>query len=391
MSRDDSSNMHTLTDPFVPVREGEGVIGIDVNGTEVPLILGYRAVRTAAKDWQTFSSDAPFRVPVPSEEAVRSVRQLPIETDPPFHREVRKLLEPIFRRPQSKEFVERIDHLVLELLEQAYQDERTEVVRGFALTLQSRALAMLLRMPDEEAKIWIGWGTHVFHDAEGDGGGDAVERYLRAQLERAASNANGQDFFCELERMELNGRPLTFDEKLGIANLTFAGGRDTVINAVAEIIAHFAADPDPIRLAGENQKSINLATEEFVRTISPLTFIGRVCPHETAVGPKTVPADSQIGLCWASANFDPAVFDEPTKINLSRSPNPHVGFGSGHHACLGAHQARAILRSLIKNLGATAQSIAVIDAERNVERHSSFERALGYRKLLCEFRQGESA
>lgn len=374
-----------LGDPFAEARKEKGIIVIDVGDDRIPLILRHRDVRAAARDWSTYSSDAPFRVPVPSEEAVRSVRQLPIETDPPLHTEVRKLLEPIFRRPQSPDYVARIDALVGALLAGACAADWVEVVREFALPLQSRALALLLGMSDEEARIWIGWGTHIFHDAEGDGGGDVIERYLREQIARAAAQPEGEDFFCQMERMELDGRALTLEEKLGIANLTFAGGRDTVINAVAGMLAHFAAEPDAARAVADSPKAINLAVEEYARAFSPLTFIGRVCPAATMVGPMEVVPDSQVGLCWASANYDPEVFEAPTTLDLRRSPNPHVAFGSGHHSCLGAHQARAILRSLLKHLAQGIREVTVIDAAANVERQSSFARSVGYRRLVCSF------
>ncbi len=377
-----------LGDPFAVARRDQSIIVIDVADDRIPLILRHRDVRAAARDWSTYSSDAPFRVPVPSEEAVRSVRQLPIETDPPQHTEVRKLLEPIFRRPQSADYIAQIDALVGELLAEACAADTIEVVREFALRLQSRALALLLGMSEDHARIWIGWGTHIFHDTEGDGGGEVIERYLREQIARAEADPHGEDFFCQMARMALDGRPLTLEEKLGIANLTFAGGRDTVINAVAGIIVHFATDPEAVRAVADSPKAINLAVEEYARTISPLTFIGRVCPAQTMVGPMQVRADSQVGLCWASANYDPEVFDAPTTLDLRRSPNPHVAFGSGHHSCLGAHQARAILRSLVKNLAHGIRAVSVVDAVENVERQSSYNRSLGYRRLVCSFSAG---
>ncbi|MEL6541862.1 MAG: cytochrome P450 [Pseudomonadota bacterium] len=376
-------------DPLAQAREARGTQTIEVNGRTIPLVLGHRAIRAAANDWRTFSSDAPFRVPVPSEEAVRSVRQLPIEADPPFHRQIRKLLEPIFLRPQSSDYAACIEALVQELLDQACKDGPHELVRDLALPIQSRALAMLLGMPQSEADIRISCGTRIFDDPFGDGGGATLETYLRAHLDRASKQPEGTDYFCELERVRLDERALTFEEKLGIANLTFAGGRDTVINAVTKIIAHFATDPASVREASQIERYTNLAVEEFVRFVSPLTLIGRVCLHATKLGTNHVEADSQIGLCWAAANIDPSVFEDPTKLDLTRSPNPHVGFGSGHHSCLGSQQARVILRSLVKALGRQIGSIEIIEADRNIEQHSSFERPLGYRRLVCAVREQE--
>ena len=83
------------------------------------MILRHADVRRAAKDWATFSSDAPFRVPIPSEEEVRSMRQLPIETDPPEHTEYRAIIEPFFRRAKDPGVIASVERLVDELLDAA--------------------------------------------------------------------------------------------------------------------------------------------------------------------------------------------------------------------------------------------------------------------------------
>ena len=84
--------MTSIDDPFRRAREADGVLRCPFQGDEIPMILRHEEVRRAAKDWQTFSSDAPFRVPIPSEEHLRSVRQLPIELDPPDHTDYREIV-----------------------------------------------------------------------------------------------------------------------------------------------------------------------------------------------------------------------------------------------------------------------------------------------------------
>src|SRR5688572_24484426 len=74
--------MDHISDPFRQNRKETGLFEAEFQGEQVPMILRHEDVRRAAKDWKTFSSDAPFRVPIPSEEDVRSMRQLPIETNP---------------------------------------------------------------------------------------------------------------------------------------------------------------------------------------------------------------------------------------------------------------------------------------------------------------------
>ena len=89
--------MNKSSDPFREPRKDVGHLECEFQGESVPMILRHEDVRRAAKDWKTFSSDAPFRVPIPSEEDVRSMRQLPIETDPPDHTAYREIVEPFFR------------------------------------------------------------------------------------------------------------------------------------------------------------------------------------------------------------------------------------------------------------------------------------------------------
>ena len=233
----------SVADPFRAQREGEGVLRCPYQGEEIPILLRHEEVRRAAKDWKTFSSNAPFRVPIPSEESLRSVRQLPIEVDPPDHADYRALVEPFFLRAKQPEFVARIDGIVDDLVSRALAADTLEIVEGFALPLQSRALAVLLDEPDAEADVYIGWGVHVFHGGDGQEKARRLEAYLDARFDRAEARP-GPDFFSTLARAEFRGRRLTRAELLGFANLAFAGGRDTIIHSVACAVGHLAGVPE---------------------------------------------------------------------------------------------------------------------------------------------------
>ena len=158
-----SDNSH-FTDGFLPARPADA-IEIELNGERIVMLIGWRAVREAARDWHRFSSDAPFRVPIPSEEDVRNVRQLPIESDPPLHTEFRSKLEPWFRRPTRDEYLAILDELITREIASAKEAGTIDFVREFALPLQSRALALLLNMPEKAADTWIGWVLMYFATA----------------------------------------------------------------------------------------------------------------------------------------------------------------------------------------------------------------------------------
>jgi cytochrome P450 len=346
------------------------------------MLLRHADVRDAARDWRRFSSDAPFRVPIPSEESMRTVRQLPIETDPPAHGAYRDVVAPFFRAAKEPETIAWMQRLVGGMVAEAIARDSIEIVREFALPLQSRALTHLLRMPESEAATWIGWGIHVFHDgADSHAKGSTLDRYLHAQFDRAAV-APADDFFGALTRATVDGRPLTRDEMMGFANLTFAGGRDTVIHTVSSILAYLAQAPGALDVLGRDAGLIPHAAEEFFRIVSPLTQLARVCPVDTAVHGEAIPAGGRIALNWASANRDETVFTDPDTVRLDRRPNPHVAFGSGTHFCLGAPHARLLVRTLLEACVAQVARVVVLDAEEKIERTAAYARRVGYERLV---------
>ncbi len=371
---------------FQDARERCPVAAYRFQNEAIPMILRHAAVMEAAKNWETFSSDAPFRVPIPSEEKMRKVRQLPIETDPPLHGEYREIVEPFFKKPRDPAFAGLIAALIERMLDSARNASSVEVVSEFAVPLQSKALAHLLGLPESEADEWIAWGTHVFHNLiDRNSNETAVDAYIARQLDRAAESL-GTDFFSALTQAEFQGRKLTRDEMAGFANLTFAGGRDTVIHTITSVIAYLARHPEAIEFLHADPKRAVLATEEFFRVVSPLTHIGRVCPVATDVHGITVPADGRVSLGWASANRDPETFPAPDEVRLDRKPNPHIAFGAGHHFCLGAFHARLIIRELLKQISQSVRKISIIEETPNIETTADFKRQIGYERLVVSMK-----
>jgi cytochrome P450 len=376
---------HKPSDPFKAKREAARVARYEFQGEQIPMILRHAEVRQAAKDWQTYSSDAPFRVPIPSEEEARSMRQLPIETDPPVHGEYRAIAEPYFQRPKLPEMVAKVEALIDELLRAALARETTEIVHGFALPIQARALTYLLDTDEREADTWIGWGVHVFRVRGGLKKGVELEDYLTRKFD-AVSQTPGRCFFSALTQARFQGRPLTREEMMGFANLTFAGGRDTVIHTIACALGHLAANPEALAYLREDPKRIVLASEEFFRFFMPLTHIGRVCPVATSVHGEQVPAGGRVSLGWASANRDESVFPEADVFKIDRKPNPHLSFGFGEHLCLGAPHARLLLRTLLQKCVELVDGMEIVSAEERTETEHSYERKLGYESLVLKFR-----
>ncbi|MCE9612154.1 MAG: cytochrome P450 [Chthoniobacter sp.] len=368
-------------DPFGEPRRRDGVLVNEFQGTLIPMLLRHEEVRRAAKNWTQFSSDAPFKVPIPNEEDVRTVRQLPLEVDPPEQQEYRAIVEPFFNRAKLPEVVAQMEALVEELVASALLRERLEIVREFAIPLQSHALAILLKVPPTKAEVWIGWGTHVFREGDGTSKGAALEAYTHSLLDHAASQP-GDDFFSRLTTAKFRGRPLTRDEMLGFCSIVFAGGRDTIINSISGIIGHLSAHPADFAYLCEDPRRIVGASEEFFRVLSPATHLARRCQAPANLHGVQVEAGQFVSLNFAAANYDETVFDAPEEVRLDRRPNPHVAFGFGPHLCLGAAHARLVVRSLLKTLCARIAHIETVEAVDKYENETSYRRRLAYEKLV---------
>jgi cytochrome P450 len=376
--------MGDIPDPFRDQRRSDGVMALPSDKEVIPMILRHEDVRKAAKDWQTFSSNAPCRVPIPSEEHLRGVRQLPLEIDPPEQTEYRKLVEPFFFRAKQPEFIARVEALADRLVGEALGRGEIEAVGEFVLPLQSKALTILLDVPESEADLFISWGVHVFHGPHGVQQAAALERYLNEQFDRVA-DAPGDDFYGTLTKATYRGRRLTREEMLGYANIMFAGGRDTIIHSVASALGYFAGRPETLDFLRADPERITLASEEFFRAYMPLTHIGRVCPVDTDVHGMQVKAGDRATLCWASANLDETVFADADEVHLDRRPNPHVSFGFGIHLCLGAPHARAVMRSLLSVLCRRVARIDLVSKQERVEHTPGYDRQLGYDSLVVKF------
>ena len=374
------------SDPFATARREAGFLEGDFLGEKIPLILRYKDVREAAANFQTFSSDTPFNVPIPSEEGVRRVRQIPIETDPPEHTDYRAVIQPIFAAAKKPEMSVRVAALIDAMLDEVIDRGPVEVVNDFALPLQCKALTILLGMPMNESEEWLSWGHNVFAGEHGHSAekGNALDQYIHRQFDRAQSEP-GLDFFSLLVQASYRGRALTRDELVGIANLAFAGGRDTVIATVSLTLAHLAANPADLQRLRENPMLVRSAAEEFVRVASPLTLIGRTCPKDAAIVGYKVTAGNRAAICWASANRDETMFEAPEELQIDRKRNPHVAFGAGVHTCLGASHARLILRTLIARVGNKVGTLAVLDSKARYEEWPAYKRQTGYEYLSIRF------
>ncbi len=379
-----------FNDTFKEKRENKGAQNFNDQNDSVTMVLRHKDIRKCAHNWKNYQSGGEEigRIVIPSEEDIRDIRQIPFEVDPPEHKGYRDLLETWFKRPIQNEYIIKLTKIIENIIDENLNKDYCEVVSEFALVLQSRALTLLLNIPLDESKRWISWGTHVFRSEETNldkNKADILYDYVDSQIDVAISNP-GNDLYSFLLSSEINGKKLTKEEVKGIMILTFAGGRDTIINAITNSVAYFAEHPKSLKYIKEKPEIINNAVEELIRYFTPLTQMGRVVKEDTNICEQDIKANSKISLCWASANRDESIFEEPNKVILDRKVNPHLSFGFGTHNCLGASQTRSILRILLKVMSEKLLSIEIKEAKENIEDLKVFQRKVGFNTLKVQFK-----
>ncbi|BED89376.1 hypothetical protein PspMM1_18440 [Pseudoalteromonas sp. MM1] len=371
-------------DAFKEQRNASGIGQMDDQNDPVNMLLGLKDVRKAAHNCAVFQSGAkPGRIVIPSEVAIRETRQIPFEVDPPEHGGFRELLNPWFKRPLDDAYQASLQQIIDDTIDCALRAQTLDIVSEFALPLQSKALTLLLNTTMDKAQTWIDWGTHVFRSEDSDLDGDKANilyDYIDHEIDKAIANPS-DDLYSVLLAAQVNGQKMTKEQVKGVMILTFAGGRDTVINAMTNSIAYFSENISDLQRIHDEPEIINRAVEELIRYFSPLTQMGRVATEDTQVCEHAIKADSRISLCWASANRDESVFKNPNNVDFDRKVNPHVSFGFSHHNCLGATHARQLLRQLVLSLASKVASIDIIKADENIEKLGEFSRKVGFNRL----------
>ena len=336
----------------------------------LPRVTGYDAVRAAGRDFGRYSSLHQ------GDEDVRSYRQLPLESDPPLHSALRAFLVPFFSKGSLAPYQADIDADAHELVAPLELGE-LEMVRGVGLPLVVRTIARLLDRPGDIDE-WASWGPSVWGDHDGRRDGAALLAFLERAVDEGAAGTGGR-LFNLLATTPVGGVVLNREQQIGVGSLLLAGGRDTVMNLISGIAWMVAAHPTHLAALREDLTTRTAFIEESLRLTTPLGLMERIDRGVDGGDPQRSP---HVGLDFASANHDAAVFTCPAELHLDRPPSsPHVAFGIGPHACVGAPLARieahAVLRALLTaapNGWSTVRCDAQFRTVDGVQIPASFER-----------------
>lgn len=230
-----------------------------------------------------------------------------------------------------------------------------DLVAEFAKPLPLGMIATLLGVPDSELDNLAAWSTALIAALEPAaprsvfGAADtaaAAMKDLLADLLRLRRAAPGHDL---LSVVATGGLPLSDDELLHNAIFLLSAGHDTTTAVLTGATAALIDDPGQRRLLADPAAAPH-AVDELVRMVSPALMVSRVATAPIEIGEHVIEAGAPILLGLAAANRDPAVFDDPDRLDLTRPPTGHLGFGFGPHVCLGAPLARMQIRSGLRAL-----------------------------------------
>jgi cytochrome P450 len=272
--------------------------------------------------------------------------------DPPDHTRLRRLFAPAFTPRALAALEPRVVRLVDTLLDRAAARGGLDVVEDFAAALPVQLIGDMLGVPSEERGPLRGWSLAILGALEpvaGDerlaAGNRAVEEfkdYLRRLLaeRRRRPSAEPGEILGALLAAEDAGDRLTEIELLHQCIFLLNAGHETTTNLIANAVVALLEHPGEWARLRAQPALLPSAVEEFLRFQSPNQLGNRRLVAEAVVGGVSLPPGTLVTLGIGAANRDPAWFADPDGLDLGRSPNRHLAFITGIHACAGMWLAR---------------------------------------------------
>lgn len=312
-----------------------------VKAKKTKTITGHKAVRTALRDTEKYSSDLQGDVDV------RDYRQIPLEIDPPRHHLYRSALSPFFVRPTVEKCVPDFHRNTTALITEFFATSGLDVTSDLALPVVMQNLGVLYNRPQDVTE-WIKWGPDVWTATGEERDGTTLHAYIdRVYAEALASDLD--DVWHHVARLEIDGKVISETEFKGIAGVLLAGGRDTVIKLITGMVWYLGNHPSELEVLRNDRTFLDVAVQEFLRFFTPLPEMARTIVPET--GATNLPQNRYVNISFISGNFDETVFENPFEISFKRERNSHLSFGFGPHTCLGNHlaeiEAKVFLNALL--------------------------------------------
>ncbi|MFJ6052685.1 cytochrome P450 [Streptomyces sp. NPDC092307] len=315
------------------------------------------------RDHRTYSSwlgATQIRDPDPAD--LPFLRRTMLNQDPPEHGRLRRLVSRAFTPARVDAFAGRVRERARTLLAAARRDAEDGAVDLVGAVTDEYALLNLtdlLGVPAADRALLLEWTVRIigYQDPDeapapllGPDGTPLDPRspallgemfaYARELADHKRAHP-GDDVMTALAEAGLDPAEL----EMFFFLLTVAGN-DTVRSAAPGGLLALAGAPDAYRRLARGSVPFDRAVDELLRVHPPVLSFRRTAAVDTELAGQRIRAGDKVVVFHASANHDERVFADPGRLDLARTPNPHVSFGDGPHVCLGAHFARLQLRTL---------------------------------------------
>jgi cytochrome P450 len=306
--------------------------------------------------------------------------------DDPRHSQIRSLVSSGLTPRMIARVEDDLRSRARRLLDSIAAGEAFDFVVEVAAELPMQMICILLGIPESE-RHWLFEAIEPSFDF----GGSRKASITRLSIEEAGSRMYNYG-----KELIASKRASPTDDMLSVVanadvndaevylffNLLFSAGAETTRNSVAGGLLALAEHPDQLAPLRSDLEQLPTAVEEMVRWTSPSPSKRRTATHPVSLGGHHISAGQKVLVWEGSANRDGAVFEDADSFDLTRKPNPHLGFGQGVHYCLGANLARLELRVLFEELLGRFSSVQVV---KPVEWTRS-NRHTGIRHLVVELR-----
>lgn len=327
---------------------------------------GFWAVTTHAacsqvnRDYEHFSSNkkATYLWEMSEDELVQQ-QLIMLNMDPPLHTRYRRLVNKGFTPRIVAQLHDRIHAATDAIIDEVIEKGSADFVTDIAAELPLVVIAELLGVPNEDRHKMFDWSNRMIgsQDPEYQTGAEVAQQ-ASMELYAYASELFGtkrldphDDLMSVLTQVEIDGEQLSsFELELFFLLLTVAGN-ETTRNLISGAMDAFFTYPDQWELLKSDRSLLPSAVEEMLRFVTPVMNFRRQTTAQVELAGHVIEADQKVVFYHISANRDEAVFDDPQRFDITRSPNNHIAFGGGGpHFCLGANLARMEIRVMFEHL-----------------------------------------
>jgi cytochrome P450 len=306
-----------------------------------------------------------------------------LDSEPPKHTRLRSLVMKAFNPKKIESLrpdVERLTKQLLDAAEAKLKDQGSfDLIADFAEPLPVKVIASMLGFPDTDEHLLRPWSQAIVKMYEVsptqqdklDAKQASAEfaDYVQGLMQERKRNP-GTDLISDLAMVEEDGERLNAHELIATCVLLLNAGHEASVNGFGNGMV--ATLKNPVQTALLKAKPDELAAtavDEFLRFDAPLHLFERTATEDTEIGGVKIAQGQKIAALLGSAGRDESVFDRADELDLTRDPNPHIGFGAGIHFCIGAPLARM---EMTTSLPALIKRFPNLELANEPERRQTF-------------------